>query len=199
MKEPSTRPCPHALLRGPTASFGVPRRRGPGIGRTVFPDAASGSLVRDAQGNVIGSSLLGQSFSKPEHFPPAALGGRWRLRRRQLQRHEPGPDQRQARERARRRLLLRVSPDSPPSTAWRTASAADAVIPADAATRSASGLDPDISPANAQLQVTRVAKARNLDAARVESLVRDVTTPRTLGLFGEPRVNVLRLNLPLIL
>jgi K+-transporting ATPase ATPase C chain len=75
--------------------------------------------------------------------------------------------------------------------------APDAVIPADAATRSASGLDPDISPANAQLQVSRVARARGLSAERVQALVTEHTSGRTLGLFGEPRVNVLELNLAL--
>ena len=75
--------------------------------------------------------------------------------------------------------------------------APDAVIPADAATRSASGLDPDISPANAELQVARVAKARGLGVDKVRQILADHTSGRTLGIFGEPRVNVLELNLAL--
>jgi K+-transporting ATPase ATPase C chain len=75
--------------------------------------------------------------------------------------------------------------------------APDTEIPADAATRSASGLDPDISPANAELQVARVAKARGLGAERVRQIVSDNTSGRLLGLIGEPRVNVLQLNLAL--
>jgi K+-transporting ATPase ATPase C chain len=74
---------------------------------------------------------------------------------------------------------------------------ADWVIPADAATRSASGLDPDISPGNAQLQAARVAKARGLEVGSVLQLVQQHTKKRTLGFLGEPRVNVLLLNLAL--
>ncbi|MDP1918966.1 MAG: potassium-transporting ATPase subunit C, partial [Myxococcales bacterium] len=75
--------------------------------------------------------------------------------------------------------------------------APDTVIPADAATRSSSGLDPDISPGNAELQAGRVAKARGIDPQKVMQLVSQNTTGRSLGLFGEPRVNVLQLNLAL--
>ncbi len=174
------------------------------IGRTAFPSGAAGSLIRDARGNVVGSALLGQSFSKPEYFHPrpsaagagydAANSGGTNL----------GPTS--------AKLVNGIKDD--PATrdvdetylgfgdlakAYREENglALDAVIPADAATRSASGLDPDISPGNAALQVARVAKARGLSHDRVRQVVSDNTRGRWLGVIGEPRVNVLLLNLAL--
>lgn len=174
------------------------------FGRIAFPEQAAGSLIHDAAGRVIGSRLLGQAFSKPEYFHPrpsaagagydAANSGGTNL----------GPTSAK---------LVNGIKDDPASKevdetypgfrdlarAYRDENglAPATPIPADAATRSASGLDPDISPANAALQVARVATARGLDAERVHALVRDHTTPRTLGFIGEPRVNVLVLNLAL--
>ena len=167
-----------------------------GIGRTVFPDAASGSLVRDAQGNVIGSSLLGQSFTKPEYFHPrpSAAGAGYDAANSGGTNLGPTSD----------KLVNGLADGSfsgfrQLATQYREENglAADAVLPADAATRSASGLDPDISPGNAHLQSARVARARGLAPEQVEALVEAHTVGRTLGLFGEPRVNVLKLNLAL--
>jgi K+-transporting ATPase ATPase C chain len=171
------------------------------LGRVAFPDQASGSLVRDARGNVIGSALLGQTFTKPEYFHPrpSAAGSGYDAANSSGTNLGPTSDK-----------LVNGIKDDPATkdvdetylgfndlaTAYREENglAPDAVIPADAATRSASGLDPDISPANAELQVARVARARNVEAARVRQLVAAHTDGRTLGLFGEPRVNVLLLN-----
>lgn len=174
------------------------------IGNVVFPHQAQGSLIKDAQGNVIGSELIGQPFSKPEYFHPrpsaagagydAANSGGTNL----------GPTS--------SKLVNGIKDD--PTTkdvdesyagygdlakSYREENglAADALIPADAATRSASGLDPDISPANAELQSGRVAQARGLGRDRVLTLVHEHTSGRFLGIIGEPRVNVLKLNLAL--
>jgi K+-transporting ATPase ATPase C chain len=174
------------------------------FGHGLFPKQASGSLVRDNLSKVVGSSLIGQNFTKPEYFHPrpsaagsgydAANSGGTNL----------GPTS--------NKLVNGIEDD--PATkdvdetylgfddlakAYRKENglAVGATVPADAATRSASGLDPDISPANAHLQVARVAKARGLGAERVKALVESHTRQRTLGLFGEPRVNVLELNLAL--
>jgi len=171
------------------------------IGRVAFPSQAQGSLIRDSRGNVVGSSLIGQSFTKPEYFHPrpSAAGAGYDAANSSGTNLGPTSD----------KLINGVKDD--PATkdvdetfpgirdlakAYREENglAENAVIPADAATRSASGLDPDISPANAALQVARVARARNLDAARVRDLVAANTTGRLLGLIGEPRVNVLLLN-----
>lgn len=173
------------------------------VARLAFPQAASGSLVRDARGAVVGSELIGQRFTRPEYFHPrpsaagagydAANSGGTNL----------GPTSAK---------LVQGVPDDPATPgdeafagfadlarAYRTENglAADAWLPADAATRSASGLDPHVSPANAELQCARVARARGLDVARVRQLVVAHTEARALGLLGEPRVNVLLLNLAL--
>lgn len=174
------------------------------IGSTVFPHQAHGSLLRDKNGNVIGSELIGQSFTKPEYFHPrpSAAGAGYDAANSSGTNLGPTSD----------KLINGVKDD--PTTkdvdesyagfrdlaaAYRAENglAADAEIPADAVTRSGSGLDPDISPANAYLQVARVAKARNLTAERVKQLVTEHVAGRTLGLFGEPRVNVLSLNVAL--
>jgi K+-transporting ATPase ATPase C chain len=171
------------------------------IGQVVFPHQAAGSLLRDKQGQVIGSELLGQSFSRPEYFHPrpsaagagydAANSGGTNL----------GPTS--------AKLVTGVQ-DDPATTDTDEAYAGfnqlaqlyraenglapDTLIPADAATRSGSGLDPDISPANAELQVARVAHSRGIQPERVRQLVTQHTSGRALGLFGEPRVHVLPLN-----
>lgn len=175
-----------------------------GIGNIAFPSQAQGSLLRNAKGEVIGSELIGQNFTKPEYFHPrpSAAGTGYDAANSSGTNLGPTSD----------KLINGIKDD--PSTkdvdesyagfrdlarAYREENglAADAVIPADAATRSASGLDPDISPANAAPQVARVAKARGITAERVRELVTNSTEGRTLGVFGEPRVNVLRLNLAL--
>jgi len=174
------------------------------VGRVAFPSQAGGSLITDAKGQVVGSALLGQSFTRPEYFHPrpSAAGAGYDAASSGGTNLGPTSD----------KLINGVKDD--PATkdvdetfpgvrdlakAYREENglAPDATIPADAATRSGSGLDPDISPGNAELQVARVAKARGLDAERVKQLVAENTTGRTLGVFGEPRVNVLKLNLAL--
>jgi K+-transporting ATPase ATPase C chain len=174
-----------------------------GVGRVAFPHEAGGSLIKDAKGNVVGSSLLGQTFTRPEYFHPrpSAAGAGYDAANSSGTNLGPTSDK-----------LINGIKDDPATEADETylgfgdlakayreenGLAHDAVIPADAATRSGSGLDPDISPGNAELQVSRVARARGLDAQRVKELVLQNTTGRTLGLLGEPRVNVLELNLAL--
>jgi K+-transporting ATPase ATPase C chain len=175
-----------------------------GIGRVAFPDQAGGSLLRDAHGKVIGSGLLGQAFTKPEYFHPrpSAAGSGYDAANSSGTNLGPTSDK-----------LVNGIKDDPTTKgadesfagfgelakAYREENGlpADAMIPADAATRSASGLDPHISPANADLQVARVAQSRRVSVERVRQTVADNTSARTLGLFGEPRVNVLLLNLAL--
>ena len=175
-----------------------------GIGRVAFPEQAAGSLLRDSQGQVIGSKLIGQSFSKPEYFHPrpSAAGAGYDAANSSGTNLGPTSD----------KLVHGIADDPTTPNVDETylgfedladlyrkenGLPATAVIPADAATRSASGLDPDISPANAALQVARVASARGLTTERVRQLVAAHTGERWLGLLGEPRVNVLELNLAL--
>jgi K+-transporting ATPase ATPase C chain len=156
-------------------------------GRGLFPGEADGSLVR-VDGNVAGSSLLAQGFHAPKYFHPrpsaagqgydAANSGGTNL----------GPTSKRLIEDVRSRVA-----------AYRAENglSAGAMVPADAVTSSASGLDPHISPANASHQAVRVAAARGLAKEDVLKKVRAHTEGRTFGIFGEPRVNVLTLNLDL--
>lgn len=157
-----------------------------GIGQLV-PSASGGSMVTNASGQLVGSSLIGQSFEGDKWFlprPSAAGDGYDALA-------SSGSN------------LAADNPDLVKAVAERQAAivAADHAdaksIPADAVTASGSGLDPEISPEYAQLQVARVASARGLTPATVASLVDDQTQQRLLGFIGEPRVNVLELNLAL--
>ena len=158
-----------------------------GIGRLVFPRASVGSLI-ERDGRVAGSRLIGQPFDDPRYFwgrpsatvlvpyDAAASSGA-----------NVGPTNPAKFEAIKARVDKLRAAD--PGQA--------APIPIDLVTASASGLDPDISPAAAAFQVPRVARSRGLDEAAVRRLVAAATRERDLGLFGEPRVNVLELNLAL--
>jgi K+-transporting ATPase ATPase C chain len=156
-----------------------------GIGRTAFRGAASGSLVT-VDGRVAGSALIGQEFTDARYFAgrPSAAG--YDARSSGASNLGPTSADLDAAVRERLAALLAANPG-------RTA----AEVPGELVTASGSGLDPDISPAGAEFQVPRVAAARGIDPARVRVIVREHTTGRTLGIFGEPRVNVLQLNLAL--
>jgi len=153
-----------------------------GLAQLLFSDRANGSLIRDG-GVVRGSRLIGQPFTGPAYFhprpspsgyvPPGSLGSNL------------AP--------ANRRLWERMRQDVQRLRAERP----DASIPVDLVTASGSGLDPHISPAAADFQVPRVARARGLTEDEVRRLVARHTEGRWLGLLGEPRVNVLELNLKL--
>ncbi len=167
-----------------------------GVAQLAFPRQANGSLI-ERGGVVVGSALIGQNFTSDRYFHPrpsattgadpsdssktidapynAAGSGGSNL----------GPTS--------QKLVDRVKASV---AAWRSLAGAGPV-PADAVTTSASGLDPDISPANALAQAASVAKARGLDQARVRALVEASIDRPMLGWFGEPRVNVLQLNLAL--
>ena len=158
-----------------------------GLAQVLFPDQANGSLVK-AKGVVVGSALIGQPFSQPGHFwsRPSATA--------------PDPYNAAASSGSN---LGPSNPALAEAVAARIAAlrAADpgnhSAVPVDLVTASASGLDPHISRADADYQVNRVARALGLPPQRVQALVAEHTEGTLLGFLGEPRVNVLRLNLAL--
>ena len=166
-----------------------------GVAQVFFPNQANGSLIKDKDGNVIGSELIGQQFTNPAYF-----WGR-------LSATGPVPYNAAASSGSNYGPLnpALIGPDGTVATRIKALQAADTSagvtntlpIPVDLVTASASGLDPQISPVAAQYQVARIAALRKTDVATVQALVDQYTEGRTLGLLGEPRVNVLRLNLAL--
>ncbi len=159
-----------------------------GLANLFFPAQARGSLVRNGD-RVVGSELIGQNFSSPRYFHgrPSAAGEKG-YDATSSGGSNLGPTNRAliSAVEARVKAVLAENPGVAPGR-----------IPVDLVTASGSGLDPEISVAAAELQVARVAKARNMDPQRVRELVRKYTRGRWAGIFGEPGVNVLMLNLAL--
>lgn len=151
-----------------------------GIAGTVFSAQAGGSLIK-RDGQVVGSTLIGQSFAEPRYFQPrpSAAGNGYDASASAASQQGP------------------TSAKLVDAVRQRVAAAGPLPVPADAVTASGSGLDPHISPENAARQVQRVAAARGLREDQVVTLLHQHTEGRELGVLGEPRVNVLRLNLAL--
>ena len=156
-----------------------------GIAQAVFPTEANGSLVRQ-DGKVIGSSLIAQNFAADKYFQPRpSAAGEKGYDAASSSGSNLGP--------LSKKLIDRVTGDL---KSWRDKNGT-AAVPVDAVTASASGLDPHVTPANALAQAARVAKARGLAEDQVKRLVEQYIEGRALGVLGEPRVNVLMLNLAL--
>jgi potassium-transporting ATPase KdpC subunit len=158
-----------------------------GVAQIVFPRQANGSLV-SAKGRVVGSALIGQTFTQPYYFHPrpSAAGSGY-----------VGDSSSSTNKGPTDRKLADTVIASAIDSAVAQEGAVKGSIPGDMVTSSGSGLDPHISPENAALQVARVARARHLSVEQVQALVVAHTEGRQFGFFGEPRVNVLTLNLAL--
>ncbi|WP_313812909.1 potassium-transporting ATPase subunit KdpC [Glutamicibacter sp.] len=161
------------------------------VGQLLFPEKANGSLLRDDTGQVVGSSLIGRSYTDAAGDPlPQYFQSRYSAHNYDALDSggsNLGPENPELIEQlsARKEEVARFNHVSP------------AQVPADAVTASGSGLDPQISVANAQMQTSRVAAARGLEPQLVRQLIREHTSGKTLGFVGEERVNVVTLNLAL--
>jgi K+-transporting ATPase ATPase C chain len=159
-----------------------------GVAKLIFPRQAEGSLVSDDRGRVVGSELIGQGFTRPSYFQPRpSAAGEKGYDATASAGSNFGTTSKKLRDRVDAEVarLQRENPEAP------------GPVPAELVTASASGLDPEISPEAARWQIARVAKARGVAPERVRGVVDGVAEGRELGLLGEPRVNVLLLNLAL--
>jgi K+-transporting ATPase ATPase C chain len=158
-----------------------------GVACALFSNASAGSLVKDDQGRIVGSWLVGQLFTNPGYFQgrPSAAGNGYDAT--SSGGSNFGPTSQRLRDRATADVerLRRQNPEAP------------LPIPAELVTASASGLDPHLSPDGARWQAARIAKARGVSQERVRRLVDELVEARQLGFLGEPRVNVLALNVAL--
>ena len=161
-----------------------------GAAKLAFPGAANGSRI-ERDGKLVGSSLIGQDFKQdPRYFQsrPSVTG------------YNPagtffnnlGPNNADLRDMFAKNLKAYLALEAPDDPGLKASG-----VPVDAVQTSASGVDPHLSPANAAIQAHRVARVRGLELARVNALVKDNTDGRSLGVLGEPGVNVLKLNLAL--
>ena len=160
-----------------------------GLAQAMFPYQANGSLVQNGSGKVIGSSLIAQNFTDPKYFHPRPSAA--------------GPNGYDATSSGgsnlapTNRKLINLVQQRAAAYRQENGLSPDVPVPVDAVTASGSGLDPDISLANAYLQAARVAKARGLSESQVRSLIDQHTLGRVFWVLGEPRVNVLEINMAL--
>jgi K+-transporting ATPase ATPase C chain len=159
-----------------------------GLAQVLFPWRANGSLVTDEKGQVVGSELIGQGFANPAYFQPRpSAAGEKGYDATSSSGSNLGPTSKKLQDRINEDLkrLKEENPD------------AAGPVPAQLVTASASGLDPHLSPGAMLWQLPRVAKARGISAERVKAVVDPAVEGRTFGILGEPRVNVLKVNLAL--
>lgn len=157
-----------------------------GLAQILFPWQANGSLMKDNQGKVIGSELIGQSFTDPKLFHGRISSIDYNGAGSGSSNYAPSNPQLMQRIGSSLDAWKKANPDAPFSK-----------LPIDLMTNSGSGLDPHITPQAAESQIPRISKLTGIAVDKLEWMVQDATSARDLGLFGQPRVNVLRLNMEL--
>ncbi len=157
-----------------------------GISQVIFPAKADGSLIKDEDGNVVGSELIGQSFKDPKYFTGRVSSIEYNASGSGSGNYAPSNEDMIKRTTSDIKAFLEKNPDVQTGD-----------IPADLLTNSGSGLDPHISPLAAKIQVPRIADTRGISEERLESLIEENTEARQYGVLGESRVNVLQLNMEL--
>lgn len=157
-----------------------------GLAQLMFPQQANGSLLRDKDGNVVGSELIGQSFTDPSYFQGRVSSIDYKAEASGSNNYAPSNPDMLARTQASIDQWRQDNTDVPIDQ-----------LPIALITNPGSGLDPHITPQSAQVQVPRISKLTGISTSELEALVDQYTESRDLGVFGEPRVNVLKLNLAL--
>lgn len=157
-----------------------------GIAQMLFPGQANGSLIQNSKGEVVGSELIGQKFTDPKYFQGRVSSIDYKAEASGTNNYAPSNPDMLKRTQESIEEWKKNNPDVPVHQ-----------LPIDLITNSGSGLDPHITPASAKAQVPRISKLRGLSSAQLDQLIDANTEGRSLGVFGEPRVNVLKLNLAL--
>ncbi|HWE45951.1 MAG TPA: potassium-transporting ATPase subunit KdpC [Caulobacteraceae bacterium] len=158
-----------------------------GVAQATLPFQAQGSLLKDKTGRVVGSALIAQPFTAPQYLHPRPSAAGKGYDTTSSGGSNLGP--------LNADLAKREQSDA--DSIRKQDGAGSGPLPADAVTTSASGLDPDISPENAKAQVARIARARGVDARKVAALIERATEGRAMGFLGQPRINVLKVNMAL--
>ncbi|SET11918.1 potassium-transporting ATPase subunit KdpC [Paenibacillus sp. NFR01] len=157
-----------------------------GLANLLMPGQAKGSIIKDASGQIVGSELIGQNFTDPKYFQGRVSSIEYNAEASGTNNYAPSNADMLKRTEDSIKAWQAANPDVPVSK-----------LPVDLITNSGSGLDPHITPESARVQIPRISKLTGLSADELEQLVEKHTEGKDLGLFGEPRVNVLRLNLDL--
>jgi K+-transporting ATPase ATPase C chain len=157
-----------------------------GAAQAIFPTQANGSLIKNEQGEAIGSELIGQTFNDPKYFQGRVSSIEYKAEASGSNNYAPSNPDLLKRIEASLEVWKQNNPDVPVSE-----------VPIDLITNSGSGLDPHITPKAAQVQVPRISRLTGISADQLNKLIDEHTEGRDLGLFGDPRVNVLKLNIAL--
>ncbi|SEG69657.1 potassium-transporting ATPase subunit KdpC [Paenibacillus sp. UNC499MF] len=157
-----------------------------GLAQVIFPKQANGSVIKNEQGDIVGSELIGQLFTDPKYFHGRVSSIEYKAEASGSNNYAPSKPELVKRTQESIDTWKKENPDVPVNQ-----------VPISLLTNSSSGLDPHITPESAEVQIPRIAQVTGVSTAQLQELVKKHTAGRDLGVFGEPRVNVLELNLDL--